>query len=111
MLGLDDIFRFWSYVNKTPDCWIWVGGFIGSGPYSKDGRQSPCFTIKGVNFVASRIMWLIEYKKDPGDLMVLHECDNRSCVRPDHLWLGTNAENVQDSFLKGRGQKANRRKL
>lgn len=59
------------------------------------------FWLEGRDQIASRIAWLIEHG-DPGELCVLHRCDNPPCVRPSHLFLGTIQENHEDMRRKGR---------
>lgn len=89
-----DIDRFMSKVKKQPSgCWEWQntrnrGGYGGFG-------------YKGKVWAAHR--WSYYYHKgDPGDLMVCHTCDNRKCVNPEHLWLGTASDNMKDMVAKGR---------
>ncbi len=107
MLGLDDICRFWQYVDRSGDCWIWIGSQTGK----RDIYRKPSFGVRSQNFVAYRISWMIHYKEDPGDLLVCHTCDNPLCVKPQHLWLGTHSDNQKDSHDKGRVYSSNRRKI
>lgn len=90
--------RFWSKVEKTDNCWNWVGGTSGKkggyGAIRLPGR-------KGGKHGAHRVSWFIAYGYMP-DLHVLHKCDNKKCVRPSHLFLGTNQDNINDKVAKGR---------
>ena len=84
--------RFWKNVNKTDTCWIWKGVQFGHG-YGN-------FRCCGDSCAAHRISWIITHKRIPEGMQVLHHCDNRLCVRPDHLWLGKNIDNVMDKVKK-----------
>jgi hypothetical protein len=89
--------RFWSKVDKTPECWIWTGATNSRGYGLTTNKPIP-----GVGCFAHRLSWFLAYGPIPDDLCVLHRCDNRECVRPDHLWLGTRADNLRDMVEKGR---------
>jgi len=92
--------RFWDKVNKTEICWEWKG-HVGTKGYGGFGMQ---INRKTRCFAAHRISWELHYGKIPEGLWVLHKCDNRKCVRPDHLWLGTVVENQADMKSKGRSR-------
>ena len=86
--------RFEAKVRKMENgCHEWQSTIHRDG-YGK-------FWNGGGQMQAHRVAYSI-YKGDPGDQWVLHTCDNRKCVNPDHLYLGTAAENTQDMFRRGR---------
>jgi hypothetical protein len=78
-------------------CWLWTNS-TGRDGYGK-------ISIQGKTIRAHRWSWEIHKGYSPGQLQVLHRCDVPLCVNPDHLFLGTNQDNVRDRELKGRGHK------
>lgn len=86
--------RFWPRVSKSEGCWEWTGPRYpnGYGMFSYQGRT------QGTH----RVAWMLTHGPIPDGLQVLHRCDNRPCVRPDHLFLGTQADNLRDCRAKGR---------
>lgn len=94
--SIDPQIRFWRQVDKTGDCWVWRGCKTIWG-YGKIRLVRPRRTVS-----AHRFSWQISSGEIPSGLLVLHKCDNRVCVRPDHLFLGTQKDNIQDCIKKGR---------
>lgn len=87
--------RFWSRVDKTGSCWLWVGARNPQG-YGK-------VFIQGSQYMAThRAAWTLENGPIPKGLSVLHKCDTPSCVRPSHLFTGTQSDNMRDCRSKGR---------
>lgn len=100
-----DIQRFWSKVDKTPGygpkgkCWRWTAALDnGYG----------LFRMPDGNYRASRIAYYLANKIDPLEMEVCHTCDYCCCCNPDHLFLGTQADNAADRNAKGRQAKGTR---
>ena len=86
--------RFRFRVVKTDYCWNWVA--------TKHARGYGKLIIKWKAQLAHRVSWMLKYGRIPGALLVCHKCDNPSCVRPGHLFLGTTQDNIADKVAKGR---------
>lgn len=95
--------RFARRVNKDgpivrPElgpCWIWTGTICKTTGYG-------LISVKNRHVLAHRLSWQFKVGPIPEDLLILHHCDNRPCVRPFHLFVGTQKMNIQDMVAKGR---------
>ena len=88
--------RFFDKVEKSSGCWLWVGAKQkdGYGMFTPSGR--------GSSVSAHRYSYALKYGEIPAGKNILHRCDTPSCVNPDHLFLGTRSDNMQDMQEKGR---------
>ena len=100
--------RFWAKVDKSAECWNWTG------IRDKDGYGKHRPGVGLLYMRTHRFSWMIANGDIPEGAHVLHRCDNRRCVRPDHLFLGDNRANIDDMVAKGRsirGEKNYRARL
>lgn len=103
---MNDAERFWAKVNKdgpipahVPElgpCWVWTAAL--------HRRGYGWFRFNGTPTLAHRVSWELTNGPIPDGLQVLHKCDNKPCERPDHFFLGTDADNMADKTAKGRGK-------
>jgi hypothetical protein len=94
--------RFWRFVEKSEGdgCWLWTSCRVRSG-YG-------AFGVNGKKLAAHRVSYEMHFGPILDGLWVLHRCDNKHCVRPDHLFLGTHEDNMRDMASKGRAVAPNR---
>lgn len=95
--------RFWSKVSlegplhpalKTR-CWLWLGAH-------QQGSEYGVFRFRGTNTPAGKVALILSGVEVLDGLLMCHHCDNPSCIRPDHLFQGTDKENAEDMVAKGR---------
>ena len=98
--------RFLEKIQKTDYCWIWVGA-----KQNRRKSQPHPYGVMAVQWkpryamLAHRLSWELHFGKIPDGLGVLHKCDNPPCVNPEHLFLGTQRDNMQDCVAKGRKER------
>ena len=88
------ISNFWAKVEQTDGCWLWKGAQIGSG-YGNVFRN-------GRPVLAHRAAFELLGGHIPDGMFLCHKCDIRNCVRPDHMFIGTNLDNARDAQRKRR---------
>ena len=87
---------FWSHYDDVDGCWIWRGG-------SNKKRQG-CARYQGKTWGAARLAWTLTHGVIPDGMYICHRCDNPLCINPEHLFVGTPRDNVQDMVRKGRNK-------
>jgi len=99
-------YRFWQKVirGESHECWLWTGCQDG---YGYGAISEHRYTWRASK--AHRVSWELHNGAIPRDLCVLHHCDVRICVNPQHLFLGTRGDNARDAAQKGRMSKIPRR--
>ena len=97
--------RFWNKVKKSDnpdDCWIWIASKLKSG-YGMFGYYKGPRPVRSI--LAHRVSYALHHNlklENIADLYILHRCDNPSCVRPNHLFSGSQKDNIDDMISKGR---------
>lgn len=98
-----DVARFWAKVRQAPNgCWEWTGSQTGGKPTRRYGQFTYTVRRKQVHIYTHRVAWMIAHGPIPAGQMICHHCDNPLCVKPDHLFIGTQFDNMRDASAKQR---------
>lgn len=91
--------RFWPKVLKSDGCWLWIAGLTstGYGQFPSGGHER--YGARPLK--AHRVAWELTYGPIPPNTEIRHKCNTPRCVRPDHLELGTHADNMADMSRAG----------
>ena len=92
--------QFYERINKTETCWLWTGTVANNG--------RGVFKINNKLKQAHRISYEVHFGEIPQGLLVCHKCDNGLCVNPEHLFLGTQQDNINDCVNKNRNAKGSK---
>lgn len=95
-----DIATVWARTDRTGSCWIYLG--------RKEHHGHGVIGMMGRRWKVHRLVWTLLYGPIPDGAVVRHLCDNPPCVRPDHLAVGTQADNVADAVARGRVSRGER---
>ena len=94
-----------SYEVSERGCWEWQK-YIARNGYGEMGYGWNAATGRGVTILTHRASWIVHHGAIPEGAMVLHKCDNRKCINPDHLYIGDAQDNVNDMHERDRARKA-----
>lgn len=86
--------RFFNFIERDGDCWIWIGHVTQNG-YGQ-------IKYKSKALAAHRLSYEIHKGPISEGMYICHSCDNPRCVNPEHLWEGTHTDNMRDMYAKGR---------
>lgn len=92
----NDLARFWDKVDRSGECWEWTS--------QRNGGGYGLFSLNGKPVYAHRLSYYLSNGVFDG--FVLHKCDNPPCVNPEHLFVGTHQDNMDDMYAKGRRARA-----
>lgn len=95
-LTTEAVARFWSKVDKSGECWLWTG-------YARNGQHGSLW-LHGKNVYVHRLSYVIHFGDIPPGMVVCHRCDVPRCVRPKHLFLGSQEDNIADMHKKSRAR-------
>lgn len=100
---VDMMKSFKARINKTRKCWFWRGGRYSNG-YGEA-------KLNGKQITAHRLSFILHHGEIPEDACVLHKCDMRSCVNPEHLYLGDRKQNSKDMVSRKRSLKGEKQPM
>src|SRR5215468_9224044 len=104
--------KFEAFIDRSfhpMGCWIWTGcmSYLNMDRDSNNPAYRYGCVMNGLHlkFPVARISWVLHHNQEwPTGFLACHSCDNRRCVNPDHIWVGTHKQNMQDRAVKGLGR-------